>query len=111
MSIGEGIISLDGFKRYLRPYVEKKIPFLAYWHPQGFGLIRLDEVLTPKKPPCETRYFADSENGPKKKHTLTRGGRRTWEKNMERLQWQCCGEVITVEFDGETIKAEGGFEL
>ena len=104
-------MSKEAFRRMLAPFIREGIPFLAYWHPAGMGLIRLDEVLTPKKPPCETRYFADSENGPKKKHTLTRGGRRTWEKNMERLQWQCCGEVITVEFDGETIKAEGGFEL
>lgn len=109
MSIREGVISLDGFKRYLRPYVDKKIPFLAYWHPKGFGLVRLDEVLVPKKPPCETHYFA--ENGPKKKHTLTRGGRRTWERNRERLQRQCCGPVITVEFDGEEIKSEEDFEL
>ena len=42
----------EGFKRFLRRYVEDKIPFLAYWHPQGFGLIRLDEVKVPKKPPC-----------------------------------------------------------
>ena len=101
----------EGFKRFLRRFVDEKIPFLAYWHPQGFGLIRLDEVKVPKKPPCETHCFADAETGPKKKHTLTKGGRRTWERNLERLRRQCCGQIITVEFDGETIKTEGGFEL
>jgi len=104
-------VTEEGFRRFLRSYVDERIPFLAYWHPQGFGLIRLDEVLVPKKPPCETHVFADAENGPKKKHTLTRGGRRTWENNLERLRRQCCGQIITVEFDGERIKTEGGFEL
>lgn len=101
----------EGFRRFLRGYIDKGIPFLAYWHPAGMGLIRLDEVKVPKKPPCETHCFADTENGPKKKHTLTRGGRRTWEQNLERLRRLCCGQIITVEFDGERIKTEGGFEL
>lgn len=48
---------------------------------------------------------------PSRPHTLTKGGRRTWERNLERLRRQCCGEIITVEFDGETIKTEGGFDL
>lgn len=98
----------EGFKRFLRRYVEDKIPFLAYWHPQGFGLIRLDEVLVPDIPKGEVNALGVSPSRP---HTLTRGGRRTWEKNLERLRRQCCGEIITVEFDGETIKTEGGFEL
>lgn len=97
----------EGFKQFLRRYVEQKIPFLAYWHPQGFGLIRLDEVMVPKIPPCENHYV----NGPKRSHQLTKAGRRGWEKNLERLRRQCCGEIITVEFDGEAIKTEGGFEL
>lgn len=101
----------EGFRRFLRGYIDKGIPFLAYWYPAGMGLIRLDEVKVPKKPPCETHRFADAENGPKKKHTLTKGGRRTWERNLERLWRQCCGQIITVELDGERIKTEGGFEL
>lgn len=100
----------EGFRRYLHRYIDKRIPFLAYWHPQGYGLIRLDEVMVPRKPPCETPGFKDSE-GPKKPHTLTKAGRRKWEKNMGQLRRQCCGQVITVEYDGENIKTEGGFEL
>ena len=99
----------EGFKRYLRRYVEDKIPFLAYWHPQGFGLIRLDEVMVPAVRKDEV--LALGQYAPKRPHTLTKGGRRTWERNLERLRRQCCGEIITVEFDGETIKTEGGFEL
>ena len=30
------------FKRMLAPFVRQGIPFLAYWHPAGMGLIRLD---------------------------------------------------------------------
>ena len=99
----------EGFKRFLRRYVEDKIPFLAYWHPQGFGLIRLDEVMVP----CVRKDEVDGlgKYGPKRPHQLTKAGRRTWEKNLEQLQRQCCSQIITVEFDGERIKTEGGFEL
>lgn len=98
----------EGFKQFLRPYVEQKIPFLAYWHPQGFGLIRLDKVMVPDIPKGAVNALGVSPSRP---HTLTRGGRRTWESNLARLKKQTWGRVITVEFDGETIKTEGGFEL
>ena len=101
-------MSEEGFRRFLRTYVDKEIPFLAYWHPQGFGLIRLDEVMVPDVPKDEVQALS---GGPKRPHRLTKGGRRRWEKNMERLRRQCCGLCITVEFDGEEIKTEGGFEL
>lgn len=57
------------------------------------------------------KVFALGQYGPKRPHTLTKGGRRTWEQNLEKLRRLCCGQIITVEFDGERIKTEGGFEL
>ena len=106
---GGACISQDGFRRYLKPYVEKKIPFLAYWHPKGFGLVRLDEVQVPSIPHIELHYSCP--HIPLKPHRLTKRGRKAWEKNLERLRRQCCGPVITVEFDGMEIKSEEDFEL
>ena len=103
------MITEEGFRRYLCPYVEKKIPFLAYWHPQGFGLIRLDEVMVPAIPKDTVNEYGSAVQ--KRPHTLTKAGRRKWEQNIDRLRRQCCGLAITVEFDGENLKTEGGFEL
>lgn len=89
----------DGFKQFLRPYIKEKIPFLAYWHPQGMGLIRLDEVQVP----CMRGNVQTTR--PK---TLGPRGRATWEKNLARLRRQSWSPVITVEFDGNDIKIEGG---
>ena len=102
------VISEEGFRRYLRPYLEKKIPFLAYWHPGGFGLLRLDEVMVPAIPTKDTinRQGSAAKKHP---HRVGKRGRRTWEKNMARLRW-LGGPLIEVEFDGETVKT-GGFEL
>ena len=48
----------EGFRRYLKTYIDAGIPFMAYWHPNGMGLIRLDEVEVPKKPPIEANVPA-----------------------------------------------------
>lgn len=98
-------MSEESFRQFLRPYVKQGIPFLAYWHPTGMGLIRLDEVQVPVIPPCE----GGGKYGPKKAHRLTRRGLRLWEKNLSKLRK--LGRVITVVFDGTEIKSEEGFEL
>ena len=99
----------EGFRRYLKTYIDAGIPFMAYWHPNGMGLIRLDEVEVPTKPPIEANVPAGRM--PTKAHKLGTRGRRTWENNMARLRKQTWGQVITVEFDGKELKSEGGFEL
>lgn len=102
-------MSEDGFRAFLKPYIEKQIPFLAYWHPNGMGLIRLDEVMVPRKPPIEAHVLEG--NMPTKQHKLTKYGRQKWEKNLSNLRRQTWAPVITVEFDGTQLKTEGGFEL
>jgi len=99
----------EGFRRYLRPYVEKKVPFLAYWHPQGFGLIRLDEVMVPAIPKDTVNEYGSAVQ--KRPHTLTKVGRRKWEQNMGRLRQTWGDRLVTVEFDGNHTYIEGGFEL
>ena len=101
-------MSEEAFRKFLKPYIEQGIPFLAYWHPAGMGMIRLDEVMVPVKPPCE--QHGREENVQKKPHQLGKRGRQTWEKNLARLKKQTWGRVITVEFDGKDLKSEGGFE-
>ena len=94
-------MSEEGFWQYLRPYTHNKIPFLAYWYPKGFGLVRLDQVMVPVAPPYERHW--KEENAPKKPHILTKRGRQTWEKNMQRMRKHSWSRVLTVEFDGETL--------
>lgn len=101
-------MSEESFRQFLRSYVEKGVPFMAYWHPAGMGLLRLDEVMVPKKPPCECRGPGAQ---PMKPHQVGKRGLATWEKNLARLRKQTWGRVITVEFDGKDIKTEGGFTL
>lgn len=89
----------EGFRQFLQPYIKEGIPFLAYWHPAGMGMIRLDEVRVP----CMRGNVATTrakQLGPR--------GRAAWEKNLARLRKQSWGRVITVEFDGKTITTEGG---
>ena len=98
-------VSKDGFRSYLRPFIEKSIPFMAYWHPAGMGLIRLDEVRIPTIPACD---WHGAGPVPTKRKRVTKTGLRMWEKNLAKLRKQTWGEVITVEFDGKETKIEGG---
>ena len=95
----------DGFAHFLRPYIDKGIPFKAYWHPKGMGLLRLDEVMVPRIPPCELR--GDYSPGTRCK-TVTKSGVRRWEINLLNLRRNAWTEVITVEYDGKETKIEGG---
>ena len=99
-------MSETAFKRMLAPFVKQGIPFLAYWHPAGMGLIRLDEVLVPSTPKGKVNdgYY------PKHPHRVGKRGRQTWEKNLARLKKQTWGRVVTVAFDGKEITTEGGFD-
>lgn len=100
----------EGFRRRLRPLMEKKIPFLAYWWERGCGILRLDEVQVPVIPPCENHYCPDT--GPTKPHTLTKRSRKKWEKNLYDLRRTTYSPVISIEFDGERVTIKGGeFEL
>lgn len=97
----------EGFRQFLRPYVKRGIPFLAYWHPAGMGLLRLDEVQVPTRPPIELQQ--KDAHVPTRAHRLSKRGLRAWEKNLARLRR--LGRVVTVEFDGENLTSEEGFEL
>lgn len=104
-------MSEEGFRQYLQPYIRNKIPFLAYWYPKGFGLIRLDEVTIPdvRREEIPTGSFP-----PTRRHVLSKSGRRAWERSMAQLRKHSWSRVITLEFDGERlnrITPEGGFTL
>lgn len=101
-------MSEEGFRQLIRPLVKEGIPFLAYWHPAGMGLLRLDVVQVPVVPPDR---WQGAGPVPLKDHQIGKRGRQTWEKNLARLRKQTWGRVITVEFDGKELKTEGGFEL
>lgn len=38
------MLSLDGFVKMCAEHIEKQEAFIAYWHDDGFGLLRTDKV-------------------------------------------------------------------
>ena len=125
----------EGFRKYLRPYLEKSIPFSAYWHPKGFGLMRTGPVPTkrneyilhvPGKPDKTYRDHGKCWNAKErtrgawmetvvvdgKPRTISDTTIRRWWKNIEQLRRDSWDKVITVDFDGTSTVIEGGsFEL
>ena len=87
----------EAFVKWLRPWLDDGIAFVAYWHPGGCGRLRTAPLPTER-----TRYVLHE---PKK---LRKGTLNKWRANVDWLRLKTVGEVITVEFDGRNTMIEGG---
>ena len=124
----------EGFRKYLRPYIEQGIPFSAYWHPKGFGLIKTGPIPTvrheyvlhaPGKADKTYRDYSRCYNAKErtrgawmetvpvdgKPKQLSEGKLKRWKRNIDQLRRDSWDKVITVDFDGRHTSIEGGFEL
>ena len=125
----------DGFRKYLKPYIEEGIPFSAYWHPKGWGLIKTGPLPTlrheyilhvPGKPDknYHTAYTrcANARNRTKgawmesvpvegKPRQVSPTVIKRWKRSIEQLRRDSWNKVVTVDFDGKHTSIEGGFEL
>ena len=105
------MVSQESFKHRLRGLIEEKTPFAAYWHPQGYGVMLTGPVVSHK------RYVEDKIDHQwctDETEAVIRAGKAApsaWWKNLAKLRRKYYTEVVTVEFDGENIKAEGEIEL
>lgn|GEM_PF-6969248 len=73
------------WQRYIEGRAKDEIPFLAYWHPQGFALMYTG-LIDPAKPKLRA-----------KKSTVT-----AMRKTMAKLHKKTWG-TVTAEFDGENL--------
>ena len=76
------MLSQESWRQYMERQAKDGIPFLAYWHPQGFALM-YTEPPDPTKPKLRV-----------KKSTVT-AMRRTMAK-LHKKTWG----TVTAEFDG-----------
>ncbi len=126
-------MSEEGFKRYLRPYIEGGIPFSAYWHPQGFGLLKTGPQPTEREeyvvhlPDGKARRYREytsawskanntegawmeTEKVPGKPHQISKTKLARWRTINDKLRRVMGGVLVTVEFDAKTLLTEGGNE-
>lgn len=121
----------EGFVKWLRPWVDDGIAFVAYWHPGGCGRLRTAPLPTEKRkyilhePKKKDRTVAAAPRagsafydkpgawaepiyvpGPPKE--LRKGALNRWRANVDKLRRSASGEVITVEFDGKYTSIQGG---
>lgn len=127
-------MSQDGFKAYLKPYIEKGEAFSAYWHPKGFGLLKTgpqprtrQEYIVHVSGQADKRFkswspaqalwqrnkksrdaWIETVEVDDKPKTLPESARKRWAKNLDQLRRDSWGPVITVEFDGNHLAIEGG---
>ena len=132
------MMTLDGFRRYIRDEMEKGVPFLAYWYCGGMGLLRTGPI---ERPPLvkwvlhtskrKTPTFYDSEDAclrawdrmlrrdarahyemkktPQKPIQAKPGTIKAFRRKMAELEREH-PEFVRVEADGTMFTATGGFE-
>ena len=125
----------EGFRRYLAPHIKAGVAFFAYWYPNGYGLAKTGPMPTEKheyvlhrKGRPDKNYgtnwtkcknvemntpdaWMETISVPGKPRQIAAGEVKKWKKNIERLRRTFGDELVTVEFDGNHICIEGGFEL
>ena len=79
------MLTREEWRRYIEGRAKDEIPFLAYWHPQGFALM-YTEPPDPTKPKLRA-----------KKSTVA-----AMRKTMDKLHKKTWG-TVTAEFDGEHL--------
>lgn len=103
--------SQEGFRRRLRGLIEEKTPFVAYWHPGGYGVMLTGPVTSHK------RYLEDKDDHQwrmDKTEAVIRARKaapNAWWENLAKMRRKYFTEVVTVEFDGENIVIDGGMDL
>ena len=106
------MMSKDNFARRLRKLIEEKTPFVAYWHSRGYGVMLTEPVTVSKQ------YLEDKTNGTwrlvegKAVVRASKSGLSRWAKNLARMRrsWYTT-DVVTVEYDGDSLITEGDLEL
>ena len=133
------MMTLDGFRRYIRAEMEIGIPFIAYWYGGGMGLLRTGAIERPPrimwalyKRNRKTPIFYDSEDAcqragqlswqagvparyemkeiPQKPIQAKPGTIKAFRRKMDELEREH-PELVRVETDGTMFAATGGFEL
>ena len=133
------MMTLDGFRRYIKPEMEKDVPFIAYWYDGGMGLLRTGPIEQPsqvlwalhtskhKKPilyesegACcnafqkiwrkDARAHYERVEIPQKPIQAKPGAIKAFRREMARLEREH-PEFVRVEADGVMFTATGGFEL
>ena len=125
------MMTMEGFRRRCAELQEAGMPFAAYWHPHGFGLLMLGPIARdrPAWAVTNTRtgfyrtyrseYAANrarKEQGPNTYMEPTRVSDTpkavspAVAKKWLRLRDACPKPCLSVDFDGKEIKTEGGLE-
>ena len=132
------MLDVDGFRRYLKPMLNSQQPFLAWWHPSGFGCVMTGPIeqkigvtyLSRRDGKGRTRkYYSDAgvdralaeakakgielvetSGSEKKLVKFPPGQLDRYRKMIEKLE-RTTWPVYTVEFDGAQTITTGGFEL
>lgn len=123
----------EGFKAWLRPRIESGEAFSAYWHRDGFGILKTGPIPTerteyvvhvPGKPDKRYRDYSKARNAQMnargawleteavkgKPRTVSAATLKRWKAQTDKLRRRYI-EVITVEYDGKNLMVEGGLEL
>ena len=98
-------LSKADIARRLKAHIEAHEPFVAYWHPNGHGVMLTEPKRVKRRAPRSTVMETVTLS-------FTKELRRDYDRAMHKLRRRTYTfDIITVEFDGENISMEGDLEL
>jgi len=127
------MMTMEGFRKYIAHLQEKGMPFAAYWHAHGFGVLLLGpvsltrqvwKVTNPRTGYCQIYRTEQAAARAKKEKELGPNARMETlvvkdkpkpvsdavVKRWLRRRSACPRPCLFVDCDGKEIKTEGGLE-
>ena len=89
----------EGFTRYVEDWQKKGVPFMAYWWPGGYSLIRTGTWTEPERTVRSKVYPGKQKKVPQ--YVLNK-----WIRLRDQLRRKVYGSFVMVTFDGENLSFE-----
>ena len=95
------MITREGFDRYVEDWAKKGVPFMAYWWPRGYSMIRTGEWIEPAYIDTVTRKAVREHKKKVPQSVLNK-----WTRLRDQLRRKTYGTFVMVTFDGQNISIE-----
>lgn len=83
----------DRFRQYIDRHVQEGKPFIAYWHPTGYGLLKTGpvEIRLPERPKPTLK-------------TVSAAARKKFYDNLLKLRRRSFApKILYIEYDGSQV--------
>ena len=93
------MVTREGFDRYVEDWAKEGVPFMAYWWPKGYSMIRTGTWTEPA-------HIENHRPVREKQRKVPQSVLNKWTRLRDQLRRKVYGSFVMVTFDGQNISFE-----